>query len=417
MTNPQPPLPPRPPGNREPARRRPVITFDEMVAIFVAFSTIGAILFWSLGGKKGQIVSGWRNGILSSNKTAQTPVNAKGAVRGAFSGETVELASEPTNRYLEPTTESVAANARETTASFVQPDQESLAIAQRPNLINRRTNVFDTTATTATGLALGNQVLKAPDTQTQVTTPAPATPEKAAEVPKKEVPKKVEVTPEKAAETPDQVAKAPEKAAETPKQSALAFKDVPQNHWAYPFVEKLGERKLMLGSSSDIFEPDKLITRATMATLVSRSFNQPKTQKTKNFTDISNQNALAVDINKAVGTGFMKGYSDNEFRPLENIPRYQVLVTLATGLGLKPSQDPDQILSKFKDAKDMPDWAKEQVAAAIEAGLAVNRPDINLSSLKPNEPATRAEVAAMIHQALVESDKLKPIQSKYIVEP
>lgn len=405
MTNPQPPLPPRPPENREPVRRRrPVITFDEMVAIFVAFSTIGTILFWSLGGKKGQMASGWRNGILSSNN--ETIVDAKGGFSRAFSGATAKLASEPASQYLEQTTESVAINARETTATFVQPEKESLAIAQRPNLINRRTNLFDTTATTATGLAIGNQVLKAPDTQAKVATPAPTTSQQ------------VEETPEPVAKTPDRTAKAPaEKVEETPKKAALAFEDVPKDYWAYPFLEKLGDRKLMLGSSSNIFEPDKLITRATMATLVSRSFNQPKTQKTKNFTDISNQNAIAADINKAVGTGFMKGYSDNEFRPLENIPRYQVLVTLASGLGLKPSQDPDQILRKFKDAKKMPDWAKEQVAAAIEAGLAVNRPDIGSNSLSPNQSATRAEVAAMIHQALVKSDKLKPIQSKYIVKP
>ena len=154
-----------------------------------------------------------------------------------------------------------------------------------------------------------------------------------------------------------------------------------------------------------------------MATLISQAFDQPASQPAKNFTDVPNQNAIAADINKAVETGFMHGYSDKEFRPLENIPRYQVLVTLATGLGLKPSQDASSILGKFNDPDGVPDWAEEQVAAAAEAGLAVNRPGFSSNFLQPNEPATRAEVAAMIHQALVQLKQLKSIDSQYIVKP
>ena len=113
----------------------------------------------------------------------------------------------------------------------------------------------------------------------------------------------------------------------------------------------------------------------------------------------------------------MQGYSDDQFRPLENIPRYQVLVTLATGLGLKPSGNPEQVLQKLQNGTDIPDWAKSQVAAAAEAGLIVNRPDFGKNDLKPNESATRAEVAAMIHQALVNNKKLKSLDSEYIVKP
>jgi hypothetical protein len=42
----------------------------------------------------------------------------------------------------------------------------------------------------------------------------------------------------------------------------------------------------------------------------------------------------------------------------------------------------------------------------------VNYPDSRV--LNPNQNATRAEVAAIIHQALVRSGRLQPIQSPYI---
>ncbi|MCC0176914.1 S-layer homology domain-containing protein, partial [Waterburya agarophytonicola K14] len=210
----------------------------------------------------------------------------------------------------------------------------------------------------------------------------------------------------------------PKSTATTPEKTEIP-EDIAPTYWAYPFVKQMSDQGLVADLTEDQdFEPDKLITRASMATLISQAFdNKPKNKAIKKFEDVTNKNAIAADIDKAVGMGFMQGYSDDEFRPLENIPRYQVLVTLATGLGLKPSQDATQILQKFGDGSDLPDWAKQQVAAAAEAGLIVNRPNVAANSLSPNKSATRAEVAAMIHQALVKTGKLKPLESEYILKP
>ena len=155
-----------------------------------------------------------------------------------------------------------------------------------------------------------------------------------------------------------------------------------------------------------------------MATLISQAFDTlPLNENIKSFKDVTNRNEIAEDIDKAVRLGFMQGYSQEIFRPLENIPRYQVLVALATGLNLKPSRNADQILQQFDDSEDYTVWARQQVAAAVEAGLLVNRPNFVNNELCQKLPATRAEVAAMIHQALVQTGKLEPLQSEYIVNP
>jgi hypothetical protein len=195
--------------------------------------------------------------------------------------------------------------------------------------------------------------------------------------------------------------------------------DVTPADWVYPFIKQMSDDGLVSALTEDKnFEPNKLITRATMATLISRAFDmQPETQGIKKFNDVSNGNEIATDIDKAVRLGYMQGYSENTFRPLENIPRYQVLVALATGLDLKSSQNADQALQKLKGSENVPDWAKEKVAAAYEANLIVNRPDFAKDSLMPDKPATRSEVAAMLHQALVKQGKLKPLESKYILKP
>ena len=77
MTNPSPPEPrnsiPEPIPER---RRRPAtgVTFDEMIAMIVAFSTIGTILFWAIGGRNSKLASNFGLGggtsLLSSNQTS-----------------------------------------------------------------------------------------------------------------------------------------------------------------------------------------------------------------------------------------------------------------------------------------------------------------------------------------------------------
>ncbi len=201
-----------------------------------------------------------------------------------------------------------------------------------------------------------------------------------------------------------------------PSDSDLAFKDVPKEHWAYRFIQPLGEENLIIAASGNNFEPSKLITRAGMANLVSHAFKeQSETVSVKNFNDVSPNSQKFAPISQAVKLGFMKGYSEQKFEPELLIPRYQVFVTLATGLRLEPKGNPNKVLDKFRDRNKIPVWAIPKVAAAIQSDLVINPPGLDFISLAPQKTATRAEVAAMIYQALVQSGKLKSINSTYIL--
>ncbi|MEL7052124.1 MAG: S-layer protein, partial [Cyanobacteria bacterium J06588_5] len=63
----------------------------------------------------------------------------------------------------------------------------------------------------------------------------------------------------------------------------------------------------------------------------------------------------------------------------------------------------------------VPNWANEKVAAATAGSLVVNHP--NVAELNPEEPTTRAELSAMIYQALVREGIVDPIESEYVVKP
>ena len=395
---------PQEPQNPIPERRtKPAagVTFDEMIAIVVAFSTIGAILFWSLGGRKDGIARnfglGERNSFLSADKadvaTSRIKINSN-ANLGEVESEDGRLRiaeNSPREKSLIVSTPSQNSNIFLGTQTRPERLAPLAGFTALPTLINRPEQNVEIDIDRNNPVETPSQV-DVPNNAEQSRTPPQATaPDKPnAKTPSKAAPKKAEVP-----------------------------KDISPSYWAYPFVKQMSDKNLVADFSEEQkFEPNKLITRAGMATLISQAFdNKPENENIKKFQDVSDNNALAVDVDKAVRMGFMQGYSENTFRPLENIPRYQVLVTLATGLGLKPSQDADKILQQFNDGSDMPDWAKQQVAAAAEAGLIVNNPDISDGSLNPNKSATRGEVAAMIHQALVKTGKLEPLESEYIVRP
>ena len=406
MTNSSPPDPQNPIPER---RQRPAsgVTFDEMIAIIVAFSTIGAILFWSIGSRNNRLARnfGLGNNLLGSDETIDTGLGIGNTLFGRSRediGISPDLESE--NRRL-----AARVNELESPVAYIPPSRAKdldLPARTRTYELDSGARLVPLNVDTLPALrndTSGIRVIEEDAVEIQPEETIETEPE--AIVPKETEP---EVRTPKAT-TPE---------ATTPKATTMP-RDVTPSYWAYPFVRRIRERALIPElARNQNFEPDELITRATMATLISQAFRGlPLNENVKSFKDVTNKNAIAEDIDKAVRLGFMQGYSQKVFRPLENIPRYQVLVALATGLGLKPSGNANQILQQFGDSEGIPDWARQQVAAAIENGLLVNGPNVANNALMLEEPATRAEVTAMIHQALVKTGKLEPLKSKYIVNP
>ena len=193
---------------------------------------------------------------------------------------------------------------------------------------------------------------------------------------------------------------------------ALDISDVSPDYWAYPYIVSLYEADLLPNLTTSELQPDKELTRAEMAALLSSSFVGDETpQRSLNFTDITSDYWAAGAVKQVVDAGYMTGFPDETFKPNELIPRYQVLVTLASGLELAPPTNVDEILSQFQGTQDLPDWARSQVAAAAAAGLIVNHPDPQ--QLEPQQPATRAELIAIIHRALAADGRIEPVDTPF----
>jgi len=190
------------------------------------------------------------------------------------------------------------------------------------------------------------------------------------------------------------------------------FNDVPTGYWAKAYIDALIARNAIAGFPDGSFRPNDSVTRAQFATIITKALTPTSKRQVAKFSDIK-PNYWAYSAIQAAYTGqFISGYPDGNFKPDQKISRVQVLVSLANGLGL--FADKQTVLGLYTDAAQIPNYATGQVAAATLRQLVVNYPLVNL--LDPNREATRAEIAAFVYQALVNSGQAAAIQSPYLVK-
>ncbi len=196
-----------------------------------------------------------------------------------------------------------------------------------------------------------------------------------------------------------------------PPGGPVAFKDVPANYWAKTYIEALASQNIIAGFPDGSFKPNDPVTRAQFATIVTKALT-PATKRTAiKFKDVASNFWAYAAIQSAYQSEFVSGYPDGTFKPQQQIPRVQALVALANGLGLTASNQ--NVLSFYTDAAQIPNYAMAPVAAATARQLVINYPTVK--QLNPNRQATRAEVAAFVYQALVNAGRAQPIPSSYLV--
>lgn len=165
---------------------------------------------------------------------------------------------------------------------------------------------------------------------------------------------------------------------------STTFSDVSSSYWARDFISELSRRDVIAGFPDGTFKPDAPVTRAQFAAMLNKAnqyFNKSTIRGGTNFVDVSSRYWANSAIQTAYTTGFMAGYPGNIFRPEQNIPREQVLVSLANGLNYSTTTPTSTLLNYYNDASDISGYARDPIAAATDNRLVVNYP--NLRTLNP----------------------------------
>ncbi|MFS0858508.1 S-layer homology domain-containing protein [Paenibacillus taichungensis] len=113
---------------------------------------------------------------------------------------------------------------------------------------------------------------------------------------------------------------------------------------------------------------------------------------------------------RLIGMDVIQGYTDGTFQPSKKITRVEFVTLISKALALKSVQS-DTI---FADQGSLPDWAKSDIAAAVQAGIVKGYGD---NTFKPNQTITRAEMAVMMENALKLSTDAQSEMNNDAVKP
>lgn len=174
------------------------------------------------------------------------------------------------------------------------------------------------------------------------------------------------------------------------------FIDVKKNDWFFDSVKYVHRNGLMNGTTANTFEPDGLVTRAMLVTVLWRAEGEPAADLAMPFTDVKDDYYTEA-VRWAASVGIVKGITETEFAPDMSITREQIATIMhryAVYKGTAPT-GAWAIRLTYADLADISDYAAEGVMYCTLKGIMQGR-DNNM--FVPQDDATRAEIAAILER-------------------
>ena len=168
------------------------------------------------------------------------------------------------------------------------------------------------------------------------------------------------------------------------------FTDV-EGHWAYDALEWAVENDVLAGKDHDTMDPDWLLTRAQMATMMDRLYGTYKNADISHYTDVVTGSWYYNYIAQAVNMGTLAGYGNGLMKPNDYITREQAVVVIARTLCLMAASSED--LTEFPDANQVGSWAYDDICAMVEREFVAGYSN---GYLGPKDNITRAQMAQIL---------------------
>ncbi|MCL6557921.1 MAG: S-layer homology domain-containing protein, partial [Firmicutes bacterium] len=181
------------------------------------------------------------------------------------------------------------------------------------------------------------------------------------------------------------------------------FGDVKPGDWFFDDVGFVYTSGLMSGTGTEppLFSPDKPMSRAMLVTVLYRLAGSPDTSGLSNaFTDVPEGSWYSSAVAWAAANGITGGVGDSRFAPDDNVTREQaaaILLRYARFIGKGPAGEATGG-TDFADKDKISDWALEGAVWCSMMGVITGKPGDNGMLFDPQQNATRAQLAAMLHR-------------------
>ncbi|NLY21000.1 MAG: isopeptide-forming domain-containing fimbrial protein [Tissierellia bacterium] len=153
---------------------------------------------------------------------------------------------------------------------------------------------------------------------------------------------------------------------EVANSSGLYYSDVDSSKWYSKYIAHMSQVGLMQGYDDETFRPEQAVTRAEMATIISR-YKNLSSESRNIYDDLDLDFWAAGNILKVTEAGYVNGYPDGTFRPQNRVTRAEAVTMMNRVLERNPDErfiDNNRI-RPFSDIRNH--WAEYQIIeAAVE---------------------------------------------------
>jgi hypothetical protein len=184
------------------------------------------------------------------------------------------------------------------------------------------------------------------------------------------------------------------------------FADVTMDHWAATPIKFLTTAGLMDGFPDGTFKPDRVVTRAELASILvkAKKLPVPKMYMTS-YTDLPRNNWAAPYVRAAVDAGYLTGRKGGKFEPNVAATRAETVASLVKFDNIEIPAEVRR--GPFPDMTAR-EWSSEYVAAAKQSGMLDYLKGMDFEASKP---ITRAELAELLSKTTFGQAKINQIKS------
>ena len=167
-----------------------------------------------------------------------------------------------------------------------------------------------------------------------------------------------------------------------------AFTDMPEGADG-EILQKAVDNGLITGFEDGSIQPQTPITRAQMATIMSRAMNAEKKADISSFVDVKEGDWYYDAMAKAVYMDAFKGDTNSCLNPNNSISRQEAFIVLCRIFDI---QDTDKnALGKYTDKANVASWAQTEARSIAAAGYLGD-----ITELRPLDAMTRLEFAQIM---------------------